>query len=107
MCYYNRTQEINEKILLLVVENFGYINGNDEIGLIQYIELSEKIKSIKLSNVTRRDQIENFIIAYEMIIELLEDIKNRCHVSVRELKYNLGFESFEESLERLAPLDVV
>jgi len=102
--YHNRIQVINEKILLLVAGNFGYLSSGDEGGIIQYIEFSEKIRNIKWVKVKRRCQIEAFITAYEMIIKSLNNIKSRCYVSICESKVNLETMSFEESLEILAPL---
>lgn len=102
--YHVRVQEINEKVFLLLGEKFGYLHNGDDLGLIQYLEFSEKINNIEWSNVKKIKQVEGLITAYEMIIKLLDNIKYRSYVSVCENRYYLGFESFDESIERLGPL---
>lgn len=104
MQYHVRAKEVNEKIFFLLSENFGYLNKDDDIGIIQYIELSERVVNIEWSNINKKSQVEGLVTAYKIIIKLLENIKGRAYISICEYRHYLGFETFDESIERLRPL---
>lgn len=104
MQYHVRAREVNEKIFFLLSENFGYLHKDDDIGIIQYVELSERIANIEWSDVKKKTQVEGLVTAYKIIIKLLENIKGRAYISVCEYRHYLGFETFDESVERLEPL---
>lgn len=93
----------NEKIIKILSEFFGYVHAEDELSIVQYLTLSEKILRRDWCNPISVVKVDAMHTCFEAICYLLNIIKSRTHLSTCEIKNNLDLISLHSALETLTP----
>ncbi|MBI2785576.1 MAG: hypothetical protein HYX60_04420 [Legionella longbeachae] len=94
-------QIYTDKIVESLVNNFSYLKTDDELCIIQYLTLCQRIQNISLPLPPSQVRINSLVTVFKGLCFILNIVKSRFNVTSHEARVDLNIISFSESVEKL------